>query len=275
MLNIIDLEKRWFRYKVKSYIPHAIIVFSILIILSIILLFTTQDNNVKPKVKKPPVKTAIVVQKSKVVPVKIKEIEKKPVTIIPKQIIVPKTVSHKVVKYKEASQVKLSPSLDFMKKMQDSMQPYYKNEPTNGRYRPVQKERTSDKEVKAVRKKELQKREEKQPVSIKKIRIKRQNTQNDIFEIIERFKKNNNPALSLFVAKKYYELGEYKQSYNYALITNEINKDIESSWIIFSKSLVKLGKKEKAIKTLTKYVKQSHSNAAKILLDEIRSGKFR
>ena len=79
------------------------------------------------------------------------------------------------------------------------------------------------------------------------ISIKRQNTHEDIQHVIKRFKKSNNPALSLFVAKKYYELENYNAAYNYALITNELNNDIEESWIIFTKSLVKLGKKDKAI----------------------------
>lgn len=106
------------------------------------------------------------------------------------------------------------------------------------------------------------------------ININRQNTQEDIALVIARFKKNNNPALSLFIAKKYYELQNYNQSYNYALMTNAINDNIDASWIIFSKSLVKLNKKDEAIKTLTKYIKYSHSSQAKILLEEISSGKF-
>jgi len=109
----------------------------------------------------------------------------------------------------------------------------------------------------------------------KKINISRKNTQNDIAEVIKRFKKNSSPALSLFIAKKYYEIGDYHNAYNYALTTNEINRDIESSWIIFCKSLVKLGKKEMAIKTLQEYTKETESDAAKILLDEITSGKFK
>jgi len=56
---------------------------------------------------------------------------------------------------------------------------------------------------------------------------------------------------------------------------NDINKEIESSWIIFAKSAVKLGKKRQAINSLNQYISKSHSSSAKILLDEIRSGKFR
>ena len=108
-----------------------------------------------------------------------------------------------------------------------------------------------------------------------KISITRKETKNDISNVIKRFKNSNNPALSLFVANKYYELGNYTQAYNYALITNQINQKIEKSWILFSKSLVKLGKKKKAIEVLKKYTLSSQSNNAKLLLKEIESGKFR
>jgi len=289
MLNIVELEQRWLRYKIKSYIPHAVIVVSLIVIGSVIFLFSSEKEERKPQEqnitivktipkiekkveKKEIVKEAVVVTKKE----EIKEEPKKVQTLA-------KPIPQKTTE--EPTQVKLMPSLDFMKKMQESMQPYYRENES--------RENQSNREIKES-KKSLPQREtlqnqeeesapvaaapkphiEKKTISHNKIEITRKNTQNDIYEIIERFKKNNNPALSLFVAKKYYELGEYKQSYNYALITNGINKNIESSWIIFAKSLVKLGEKEKAIKTLKKYIKQSHSNRAKILLDEIRSGKF-
>lgn len=107
------------------------------------------------------------------------------------------------------------------------------------------------------------------------INIKRQDAYSDIDEIIKRFKKSNNPALSLFIAKKYYELGEYREAYNYALVTNELNKEIEASWILFAQSLVKLGDRDKAVKVLKEYANQSHSNRATLLLDDILSGKFK
>jgi tetratricopeptide (TPR) repeat protein len=200
MLNIIELESRWFKYKVKSYLPHFTILISLVIVFSFV--------------------------------------QKPSVDSIPKEEIIKKEVH---------TNLKLSPSLDLMKKMQNTDS--------------------------VILDKLLVKTVSTQPTS-KKISIKRQNTQNDIHDIIKRFKKNTKPALSLFVAKKYYELGNYHQAYNYSLITNKINKEIKVSWLIFAKSLVKLGKKDKAISTLKKYIKQSHSSSAQILLDEIRTGKF-
>ena len=105
--------------------------------------------------------------------------------------------------------------------------------------------------------------------------ITTQKNENDLKDVIRRFKKNKNPALSLFIAKRYYELKKYQKSYNYALMTNEINKEIEESWIIFSKSLVKLGQHELAIITLKAYLKTNKSSQAEILLTKIDAGTFR
>jgi len=267
MLNIIELENRWLKWKIKSYLPYFIISISLVVIIVVVTSFLGNTSSMpKQPTNAIPVKVESISQKRVIVPkqVPIKKPIKK-VAVLEKKIKPIKTPSKSI----EHKSIKLTPSLDFMRKMQNSVQPYYINEHSNSN-------------VIVEEKKPIQKSSEKsaiKEVSIKenthKINIKRQNTQHDIQDIVKRFKNNNNPALSLFVAKKYYELGNYNQSYNYALITNKINKEIDVSWIIFTKSLVKLGKKDKAIATLKQYIKQSHSSSAQILLDEIRSGKFR
>jgi len=107
------------------------------------------------------------------------------------------------------------------------------------------------------------------------INIVAKQDEEDLKDVIRRFQKNKNPALSLFVAKRYYDTKRYQKAYNYALITNDIDSGIEESWLIFAKSLVKLDQKEMAIKALASYVKVSDSARAKILLDEITKGGFR
>jgi len=258
MLNIIELENRWLKYKIKSYLPYASIIISLLVILLISYSFidkNSPDIKLTQELQTHPKNTIVVLKEKKVPQLKEK--------ITPSQPILKQ----------ETKIIKLSPSLDFMKKMQNSVQPYYTHEHTNyNTFRtPV---KVNVPKVEKVPKKKIVVQAPKVKVDSHRIKIKRQNTQNDIHEIIQRFKNNNNPALSLFVAKKYYELENYNQAYNYALITNKINKDIEVSWIIFAKSLVKLGKKNQAINTLKKYIKQSHSSSAQILVDEIQSGKF-
>lgn len=285
MLNIRELERRWLRYKIKSFIPHVAITLGLatIIVISIFYFQNEETTIAKKELISPQELPQDSVKVTKVEPVeKIapKHIEKPIVEKVKKKpSVVVKPVAN------EEKKIKLSPSLDFMKKMNNSANPYYtsenyrseKRESLNSSYeentpkkRPIIYEQAQTETKKEV----LSSTPTEEPKQ-QKINIKRQNTQNDIYDIIKRFKKNNNPALSLFVAKKYYELGNYRQAYNYSLMTNKINKDIESSWIIFSKSLVKLGKRDKAIKTLQKYIKYSDSNRAGILLDEIQSGKFR
>lgn len=104
--------------------------------------------------------------------------------------------------------------------------------------------------------------------------IQRESDMKDIQDVIARFKKNKNPALSLFVAKRYYNIGNYQQAYNYALITNELDSNIEDSWLIFSKSLYYLNQKEMAIKTLQTYYQDSGSVKAKIALDQMNNGEL-
>ena len=271
MLDINDLEKRWLQYKIKSYIPHAIIVISLVVIASIFTLFLPQDSKkVSPSIiAKVPVKKIPVLKQEikKEIPPSPVQVEKKPIRQepIPQDSI-------------QAQSLKLKPSLNFIKKMQHSTQPYY-NTKQNSNPLITQQPHTIKTPPKPTTQVEVIENDEPEEIevaeTVKKIQIKRRNTKEDIAQIIKRFKKNNNPALSLFIAKKYYELGEYHQSYNYALITNNINSEIEQSWIVFAKSLVKLNEKEMAMKTLKSYIKNSHSNSAQILLEEITSGKFR
>jgi tetratricopeptide (TPR) repeat protein len=105
--------------------------------------------------------------------------------------------------------------------------------------------------------------------SDKTFSINRNESKLDIEELQRRFKETSNANLGLFIARYYYDLGNYDESYNYALKTNNVNNKIDESWIIFSKSLVKLGKTDQAKKTLKLYIAQSDSEAARGLLDTI------
>lgn len=279
MLNTRELEKKWLAYKIKSYIPHAIIISAILTIAIFVNMIkeakTTQEKEIVAIIN------ATDVKKDKI---EVKQ--------VPEQISTPKPEKIEVIEEYVAKQeqttieryeeLKLKPSLSFMKKIQSSNFPYYQEEvgskKTNAKKTNKQKEKTLDiaiLETPTVESSALTKINNDEELTDNRIVIDRHNAKDDINTIIKRFKKNNNPALSLFIAKKYYELGDYHNSYNYALITNQINNSIEDSWIVFSKSLVKLDKKDMAIKTLKDYIKDSYSNNAKILLDDIQSGKFK
>ena len=270
MLNIHELEQRWLKYKIKSYIPYLAISFSVGVIFFALFIFLKEtptpiaknSTQIRTTILKPDSKELTTPKKSLV--------EKKIAVNITQKKEIPKITREDKPLYKTTNKVILSPSLGFMKKMQTNQQPYYINENSN-----IHNTIQAEVPTITIVQEEVKNPQITKDKPVQKISITHKNTHNDIAEIISRFKKNNNPALSLFVAKKYYEIGDYRQAYNYALITNQINQDIEVSWIIFAKSLVKLGKKNKAIQTLKQYISQSHSNSAQILLDEIISGKFK
>ncbi len=295
MLNINELENRWKIYKIKSYIPHVTILVSLLIIVTVILfVLNTNDKKalLQDEIKK------VILQKQEIpkpvtkpiIKDKIKNTTKNNETIEPIKLVASvKKVKIKPVQYKKEkthvittkknirTKVLISPSLDFMKNMQNNTLGYYAQDSDQERIEKTLK-RASSNQFEKIKQKETIKIIEKSTSTKdtrKSISIKRQNNYEDINHVIKRFQKNNNPALSLFVAKKYYELGKYKKSYNYALITNNINNEIEASWIIFAKSLIKLKKKEQAKKVLQKYIDRSFSNRAKILLDDIKTGEFK
>lgn len=99
--------------------------------------------------------------------------------------------------------------------------------------------------------------------------IKRDDAAFDIHEIEERFRENSNPNLGLYIARYHYDHGNYSEAYNYALKTNAINNTMDDSWLIFAKSLVKLGKVDQAKKTLQLYISNSNSESAKNFLDTL------
>lgn len=281
MLNINDLEGRWLKYKLKSYMPHIFSLLSIIVLL-ILLQFTLFEKN-KIDEGKNDVNRSILKNQNMLTNTK-QTIQTK---IIEKSTIIPPQETHKNIKpaTKDEQKTFLSPSLKFINQIQeDSMHNYklitVKSEPIP-QVIPEPNKNISTKAIKQdieqipsptiiVKPKastpEIQKDY--------KINITRQTTHDDIDEVIKRFNKNNNPALSLFIAKKYYELGDYHKAYNYSLITNDISNDIEASWILFAKSLMKLNEEKMAKQTLQKYIKHSNSNRARLLLDEILSGKF-
>ncbi len=261
MLNVNELESRWLKYKIKAYVPYVTITIGLAII-SVVIYSVYGDMRVIKEV----------------INIKAIEIEDKVVKVakpIKVEQKIERKIERKIEKNLKKKKIILAPSFDFINEIKHSAIPSYNNIQASVKSRKIVKPKPKPRIEQKLKPKLKLKIEQKEIKESNRVKIKKQNTQKDISHIIKRFKKNSNPALSLFVAKKYYELGNYSKSYEYALITNGINNDIEASWIIFAKSLVKLKKKDSAIKILKSYIKYSHSSQAQILLEEITSGEFR
>ena len=247
MLDISKLERRWLKYKIKKALPYGVVITSILILgITIPLLLSNKLSTALP-------------------------------TAVKKEIIQSKTTPTIPSKHNEDSMI-LEPSMDFIQSMNPiavstTLIPVVIAPVTSVKKTlipstippipPLAKEPLSKTQPALMLKAP-------QPVIKGKLTsIKRNDATFDIHEIEERFKENSNPNLGLYIARYHYDHGNYTQAYNYALKTNAINNTMDDSWLIFAKSLVKLGKVDQAKKTLQLYITNSNSDSAKNLLDTL------
>ena len=303
MLDVRELERKWLRYKIRRYLPYGVLSLSLLLI---VIVLANIDFSKESPLSVPNERTAQTKQKDISSPSNKKE--KTPAitiakadtsqtqsTQLPRQAqaatrtntpapaAVAPTSQKETAQYSEStkrsSSKVLKPSMDFLRKMKDnSVLPESQPVTVATTKQPYSSAQSSSIQSSSTVKEEenLEEKESVEQTKKTKVEIKISKTsKRDLQEIIKRFKKNNNPVLGVFIAKKYYEMGDYHKAYNYALITNQIDSTIEDSWIIFAKSLVKLGQKERAIKTLKAYINTSKSSKAQILLDNILRGKFK
>jgi len=274
MLNIHELERQWLRYKIKSYIPLVLSIFAMVSIIALLFVYvpssdTDSTANAPVEVTKAQsikVQAQTVIEQEPIQEAVVEPIELNIADNTQEQIrIEPKD---------EKSVLVLKPSLHFMDNIEDGLtafieedmsiqEPFASSTQNNVSLAVLAENENSDSTVAT------------EETDENRLNITSKHDDSDLKDVIRRFKKNKNPALSLFIAKRYYAAGEYQKSYNYALMTNEIDKNIEESWIIFSKSLVKLGQHELAMNTLKSYLKTTKSTAADVLLRKIESGTFK
>lgn len=292
MLNINELENRYKKYRFKIYAMYALI-FVLIIFISVLIFFTISyvynseiKNNRDVKYAKNNLESDTNISKHNLA-ITIKNESN---TTNNKDTNI---TGNQANEKNEDTKIIFTPSLDFMKNIQSNISKNSEasNKTTDNRQALAiqikKEEKITPKEENLVKIDITPKNEKnlntvlqqkKQTVNIEnkfseKVTISKEDS--DIRDVIKRFNINKNPALSLFIAKKYYQLNEYENAYNYALATNNIDSNIDESWIIFSKSLVKLNQKDKAIQTLEQYISYSKSQNAKMFLDDLKSGKFK
>ncbi|MFZ3052682.1 MAG: CDC27 family protein [Sulfuricurvum sp.] len=241
MLNIPSLERRWLKYKIKSYFPY--ILFSLLTVTLIIVItvFIHLEKSNK-QISLTPVK-----QKSKDIILQPKDIN--PEIILEPSMQFIETMTSTVSQ-------STSPSVSIPVLPQKKVAIMHKIASLSPPAKIAQNVITPPSLITPAIKSTTQ------PSS-----IKRDTAAFDIHEIEDRFKNNSNPHLGLYIARYHYDHGNYNEAYNYALKTNSINNTIDESWLIFAKAMVKLGKIDQAKKTLQLYISQSNSDAARNLLD--------
>lgn len=96
---------------------------------------------------------------------------------------------------------------------------------------------------------------------------------NSIQYLKEKFEKTHNITFALMLAEEYYTMKNYSECNKWALMANNVDPDSEKSWVWFAKSKVKLGHKEDAVLALQAYLKNNKSKAAQSLLNQISVGE--
>ncbi len=307
MLDVLELEKRWSRYRFKKSLPFFISTVIILTVSGAVsYLYSTYPDLIKDITAD---KQAVVQNVQSTIEANV-SIEPAPVTTKPaavaQNILKPSltfmyNIEDQLINYTNAKAIALASATE-KKGQQQVTETKTARKSTATKKPAVKPKKQTTTAVKAPTK--VAKAKEKQPaeklitmesepakevVLVKENAITVQEEPEELFvkiahneisddelnSVIKRFEKQKKPALSLFIAKKYYEQGNYQEAYNYALETNKINPEIEDSILIFCQSLVKLGNKEKAVATLQAYLQKSYSIQASILLNEIQTGKFK
>lgn len=252
MLNIKSLERRWLKYKILTYSPYILV---LIVAIGLLIGLSIWTNTVKTT-------NSLIVKNQKSIT---------PVIIQKRSVISPS----------DENTTFLEPSMEFIQSFQNTPPP---NEmivrPTTVINKPVQQHTVSTQSPKILAVPEYSPASQVVPPAVKTptnqvLTINREEAKLDIEALSRRFKETSNANLGLFIARYYYDHGNYNEAYNYALKTNSINDRIDESWIIFSKTLVKLGKADMAKKTLQLYIAQSNSENAKGLLNSIENGSFK
>ncbi len=111
------------------------------------------------------------------------------------------------------------------------------------------------------------------PHVVKRIKIQTTSA-NYIDTIKEKYEHSHSFRDALLLAKAFYRKNAYKDAEKWALKANEINSKLEESWLLFAKSKAKMGRKQEAINILAKYYTKSKSSKAKALIGQIKIGKI-
>ncbi|NPA27661.1 MAG: hypothetical protein GXN91_01240 [Epsilonproteobacteria bacterium] len=262
MYDIPELEKKWRKYKRKQLKkPILFTLFLLLLGVSAYTTYLTYFNSTKINNKvalnnkdAPPKREPLKQQESKEVVVVSKPQPKEEQAIIIEKtpiIVESPTPSPKPIKKPQEPVIDLANATIFEPKVQEEE---------------IRVIGFDDKEKREITKKY-------EDILIPKQSTKEIKEKEMIKEIEERFKATQDPKDSLWLAKYYYKKGDYAKAELWAINTNNIDGEIEESWLIFAKARAKQGHRVDAIKVLQSYYEETNSAKAKELLDKLRRGK--
>ena len=281
--EIIELEKKWFMYKLKQkskiYIFLSVLIFSFSFI-------SYKFYFVKDKIQTNQIVKKEVKQK--------KQSAKKPDIIIVKKDVIPKEINNTIVEKKSLDinktvVIKNNKQKNIQITKIDTTKPYhFKLEPTaqgsglfssngfltlNLPFEEVQKETVKELQeeiIQPIRK--IQENSSKNIVNKKpkiSIDMKEMDT---IAYLKDKYYSTSSIVFALMLAEEYYYEKDYNNSLKWALTANDIDTQNTKSWYWFAKAKVKLNKKEDALRALRAYLSNNSSKRLSTLLHKIELG---
>ena len=105
--------------------------------------------------------------------------------------------------------------------------------------------------------------------NLNKFQIQSSGSDVSVDELTAKFEKSNSSDIAVLIARRYYDIKDYKNSEKWALIANELDSNNEESWIIFAKSKYNLKQKDDAISVLKMYNDKANSANIEDLMRQI------
>ena len=275
MHEISELEKRWFRYKLKRFLRVGLISLSGTLVAFSIYFVTMSSRGAG--VKSYLTNLFKVEQSTEITSPKSIEVATVTSPENNKTLVVAQKTSTESVALEP-----IIPVIDMAK--EESIKHTRKSKLRPKRTKPSHATKHNSKLVKAKPNSYLTAKELSKISKVKKVvkeephvpkKIKFQTTRvNYIATMEKKFSKYKSARDAILIAKAYYRKGNYAKAESWALSANKLDKKSEESWLLFAKSKAKLGKKQEAINILASYYKKSKSAKAKALIGQIRTGKF-
>lgn len=287
-IDIVDLEKRVFRYRLKQKIHYIIVLFLSLLISGIVVYFyynpfsfMATKKEVLPALPVLETNISIVKPELSVVKEEMKQKTPPPEMVIEEKIpeTVPvQTLMLQLPTIKANNSDKKNTNSPILKESLDKKFPHEVVEDDIENKILMRKMSTKAEETfyrsmdETIESKNMlaPPLEEEKPKGLIKIETQEVNS---IVYLKDKFEKTQNIIFALMLSEEYYLSKNYSESNKWALIANGIDSDNEKSWMWFAKSKVKLGQKEDAIVALKAYLKNNKSKTIENLLNQINVGE--
>ncbi|MBV5279169.1 MAG: hypothetical protein J0647_09100 [Campylobacteraceae bacterium] len=281
-VEIIELEKKLFKYRMKQKINYTIFITLFLLIMGIIgYFFYNQPLKDAPKKEEMIVKIEdnISVPKTEVATLEIniskEESAQKSEVLLPnknEQLFLQTPTIKRNSNDKKTSTPQVSKENIYTHPLMDEeieskvLAKRMDRKPEEIFYRNIEDEIQTTMLAPPPLPKEEEKQKSKITIETKEV--------NSIQYLKEKFEKTHNIIFALMLSEEYYLTKNYNESNKWSLIANSIDPENEKSWIWFAKSKLKLGHKEDAIMALKAFLKNNKSKSIEGLLHQINIGEI-